>query len=164
MTRATTAVTLAALLASCGMPPHSAVPAGTKSAPEVVLEACTSQGGYQLNDRAAACQGTFTGTLDSQCRQGWSPCTRSPLAPQDCVSLPGFFAASRTASTSCQDAVNALLGCGTFGSASRACSAGFARRVPCGGAASGSPYSCSGSTVRNEDPKSGVLCCAARSP
>lgn len=165
MIRATAVAALAALLASCGLPAAPPVPAGSTSAPDAVLAACTSQGGYQLNDHAVACQGTFVGTLDAQCKSGWVPCVKSPLRPEDCAQFPGFFAAARSTSTTCQDAVNVLLGCGEVGTIPSTCSAGFARRVQCPGRAEApSPFSCSGWTVTNIDPRSGVLCCQGSAP
>lgn len=157
------AAALACILGACGAPPAPSAPTGTRSAPQVVLEACTSGGGYPLGEHAVACQGVFTGTLEAQCRPGWAPCTRSPLRPADCASFPGFFAAARSASTACGDAVNVLLGCGEVGTIPPACSAGFARRVQCPGRQTDSnPFSCSGWQVANTDPRSGVLCCASR--
>jgi len=161
--RAAAAVALACVLGACGAPPSTSAPAGSTSAPNAVLAACASGGGYPLNERAAACQGVFSGTLEAQCKSGWAPCTKSPLAPADCASFPGFFAAARSVSTTCGDAVNVLQGCGEVGGIPAACSAGFARRIPCPGqAAAPNPFSCSGWEVRNLDPKSGVLCCASR--
>lgn len=157
------AAALICILGACGAPPHAEAPTGAGRAPGVVLAACVSGGGYQLNEHATACQGMFVGTLESQCKSGWVPCTKNPLAPADCAQLPGFFAAARTVSTSCGDAVNVLLGCGEVGTIPPACSAGFARRVQCPGRQTDSnPFSCSGWQVANTDPRSGVLCCASR--
>lgn len=162
---AAAAAALAALLAACGAPPSTSAPAGAGRGPEVVLEACTSGGGYQLNDRAAACQGVFSGTLESQCKSGWVPCAKSPLAPADCASFPGFFAAARSVSTTCQDAINVLLGCGEVGGIPSSCSAGFTRRVQCPGRQTDpNPFSCQGWVVINADPRSGVLCCQGSAP
>lgn len=162
---ATAAAALACVLAGCGAPPSTSAPAGSTSAPNAVLAACVSGGGYPLNERAAACQGVFTGTLEAQCKSGWAPCAKSPLDAASCAQLPGFFAGARSASTTCGDAVNVLLGCGFAGTIPPACSAGFARRVQCPGRQTDpNPFSCSGWTVRNIDARSGVLCCQGSAP
>lgn len=165
MTRATAAAALACVLGACGAPPSTSAPAGSTSAPNAVLAACVSGGGYPLNERAAACQGVFQGTLEAQCKSGWAPCTRSPLDESSCARFPGFFAGARSASTACGDAINVLLGCGEVGSTPAACSAGFQRRVQCPSRQTDpNPFSCQGWVVINADPRSGVLCCQGSAP